>query len=58
MIMFMMKPRQIQLIPCGRVLLDTLIVVELVKEFLAFYGTRRYITVFIRARHWSLSITT
>jgi hypothetical protein len=25
------------------------------KRFSAFYGTRRFITVFIRALHWSLS---
>jgi hypothetical protein len=29
--------------------------VQLLKNFLAFYGTRRSITVFTRARHWSLS---
>jgi hypothetical protein len=27
-------------------------------KFLAFYGNRRYITVFARARHWSLSWAT
>jgi hypothetical protein len=26
----------------------------LVKEFSALYGTRRFITVFTRARHWSI----
>jgi len=30
---------------------------SLVKKFPAFYGTRRYITVFIRICHWSLSWT-
>jgi len=55
------------LFPCGlifhiikqtqwsRVLLEKLTVTQLVKKFLAFYGTRRFITVFKRIRHWSLS---
>jgi len=30
-------------------------VTQLVKIFSAFYGTRRFITVFLRALHWSLS---
>jgi hypothetical protein len=30
-------------------------VVQLLKNFPAFYGTRRFITVFTRALHWSLS---
>jgi hypothetical protein len=38
-----------------RVILDKLIVTQLVNRFLVFYGTRRVITVFIRARQWSLS---
>jgi hypothetical protein len=29
--------------------------VQLLKNFLAFYGTRKFITVFTRALHWSLS---
>jgi hypothetical protein len=29
--------------------------VKLLKNFLAFYVTRRFITVFTRALHWSLS---
>jgi hypothetical protein len=28
--------------------------VQLLKNFPAFYGTRRFITVFTRALHWSL----
>jgi hypothetical protein len=32
-------------------------IVQLLKNFPAFYGTRRYITVFTRALHWSLSWT-
>jgi hypothetical protein len=30
-------------------------VVQLLKNFPAFYGMRRFITVFTRALHWSLS---
>jgi hypothetical protein len=32
-----------------------LIVIQLIKKFLTFYGTRRFITEFARARHWFLS---
>jgi hypothetical protein len=32
-------------------------VLQLLKNFPAFYGTRRFITVFTRALHWSLSWT-
>jgi hypothetical protein len=39
----------------SRVILEKLIITQLVKKLLAFYGTRRFITVFKRARHWSLS---
>jgi len=39
----------------NRVLLDKLIVSQLVKKFPAFYGTPRFITVFITTSHWSLS---
>jgi hypothetical protein len=34
---------------------EKLPIVQLLKNFPAFYGTRRFITVFIRALHWSLS---
>jgi hypothetical protein len=41
-------------------LLDKLVVLQLVKKFPAFYGTRRFITLFTTARHvsqsWSRSI--
>jgi hypothetical protein len=30
-------------------------IVQLLKNFPAFYGTRRFITMFTRALHWSLS---
>jgi len=45
----------VQLTSCSRVLLEKLIVAQLVRKFPAFYGTRRFITVFTTARHWSLS---
>jgi hypothetical protein len=35
-------------------LLENLSIVQLLKNFPAFYGTRRFITVFTRALHWSL----
>jgi len=34
--------------------LQKLLVAQLVKKFPSFYETRRFITVFTRARHWSL----
>ena len=37
------------------VLLEKLTVFQLVKKFLAFYGTRRFITAFTSAHHLSLS---
>jgi hypothetical protein len=42
-----------KLTPCSRVL-EKLTVAYLVKKFPAFYGTRRFITAFTRARPWSL----
>jgi hypothetical protein len=39
----------------SRGLLEKLTVSQLVKKFPAFYGTRRFITAFTRARHLSLS---
>jgi hypothetical protein len=38
----------------SEVLLEKLIVTHLVRNFPAFYGTQRFITVFTRAHHWSL----
>jgi hypothetical protein len=35
--------------------LEKLIVAQIVKKFPAFDGTRRFVTVFTTARHWSLS---
>jgi hypothetical protein len=46
------------LTPWSKGLLEKLIVCQLVKEFSAFYGTRRFITVFTRASLWTLSRTT
>jgi hypothetical protein len=34
---------------------EKLAIVQPIKNFPAFYGTRKYITVFTRALHWSLS---
>jgi len=46
--------------PCSRVLLEKLTGSQLVKKFLTFYGTRRFITAFTSARHlhlyWASSI--
>jgi hypothetical protein len=44
-----------ELFPWDRVLLEKLILAHLVKEFLAFCETRRFLTEFARFRHWSLS---
>jgi hypothetical protein len=38
------------LTPCNRVLLEKLTGSQLVKQFLAFYGTRKFTTAFTRAR--------
>jgi len=43
------------LTPYSRVLLEKLIGSKLVNKFLAFYGNRRFITAFTRARHLFLS---
>ena len=43
------------LTPWSRVLLEKLNGSQLIKKFPAFYGTRRFITKFTRARHLSLS---
>jgi hypothetical protein len=43
------------LTPWSRVLPEKLKRPELLKKFPAFYGTRRFITAFKRARHLSLS---
>jgi hypothetical protein len=43
------------LTPWSRVLPEKLQRPELLKKFTAFYGTRRFITAFTRARHLSLS---
>jgi len=37
-----------------RVVLEKLKVLQLIKKFPTFYGTRRFINVFTRARHWLL----
>jgi hypothetical protein len=49
---FLLNP---QLTQCSRVLTQKLTGPQLLKKFPAFYGTRRFITAFTRARHLSLS---
>jgi len=44
---------QKELTPLSRVL-EKLIVTQLVKEFPACYGIRKFITMFTRPRHWSV----
>jgi hypothetical protein len=41
--------------PQCRILFEKLIVTQLVKKILLYYGSRRFITVFTKARHWTLS---
>jgi hypothetical protein len=43
----------LQLTHWSRVLIEKLTIAQLVKNFCAIYGTRSFITVFTRARHWS-----
>jgi hypothetical protein len=43
-----------RLTPWCRDLLEKLTVIHLVKKSPAFYGTRRFITIFTRSHHWSL----
>jgi hypothetical protein len=43
------------LTPWSTVLLEKITGSQVVKKFPAFYGTRKFITAFIRARHLSLS---
>jgi len=45
------------LTPWSRVLLEKLNVSQLIKKFPAFYGTRRFIAKFTRARHLSLILS-
>jgi len=40
---------------CSGILLEKITVTQVVKKFPAFYLTRKFITVFTWARHWSLS---
>jgi hypothetical protein len=44
-----------QLTPWSWALFEKSPVAQLLKSFQTFYGTRRFITVFARALHWSLS---
>jgi hypothetical protein len=47
--------KHVHLTAWSRVPLEELIVAQVVKKFPALYGIRRFITVFTRSRHWSLS---
>jgi len=47
--------KQYLLTPWSRVFLEKLTGPQLVKKFPAFYGTQRFLTVFTRASHLSLS---
>jgi hypothetical protein len=38
-----------------RILFEKLLVTQLVKKILLSYGTQRFITVFTKSRHWTLS---
>jgi hypothetical protein len=51
----MEKTEYAQLTPWSWALLEKLPVVHPHKNFPTFYGTRRFLTVFTRALHWSLS---
>jgi len=44
-----------QLAPLNRVLLEKLTVAQLANKFYTFYGTRKFITVFTKARHRMIS---
>ena len=50
-----MQPHTYLLTPWCRILLEKLTVLQLVKKFPAFHGTRRFITALTRLRHLSLS---
>jgi hypothetical protein len=45
----------VRLTALSQVLLENLPVALLLNNFPTLYGTRRFITVFTRAQHWSLS---
>jgi hypothetical protein len=46
---------QLQVTACNRGPFNKLTVTKLVNKFRVFYGTRMFITVFMRARHWTVS---
>jgi hypothetical protein len=52
-----LKLRQKWLILTSWILLEKSPIAPLLKNFLKFCGTRKFITVFTRIRHWSLSRT-
>jgi len=52
----LLEPKTVHLLtPWRRVLLEKLTVLQLVKKFPAFHGTRRFITALTSVRHLSLS---
>jgi hypothetical protein len=52
--LFTLIPRYL-FTPWCRILFEKLIVTQYVKKISCFlYGTRRFITVFTQARHWTL----
>ena len=48
-------PHSTALTQWSRIFLEKLTVAQLVQTLTAFYGTRRFITVFTRAQHVSIS---
>jgi hypothetical protein len=48
-------PTYLTLTSCGWALLEEPPILQLLKSFPTFYGTRRFTVVFTRALHWSLS---
>jgi hypothetical protein len=51
---FLMMQQCMSLTPCSYVLLEKPPVAQLLKNYLTFYETRRFTTVFTRTFHWSL----
>jgi hypothetical protein len=56
--LFLLDPAQFISFLGAKVLLEKLIAPQLVSKFPAFYGTRRFKTVFTRVRHWCIPWST
>jgi hypothetical protein len=54
-VMMMMMMMMMMMIPWNLALLEKPLIVQLLKMLTKFYETSRFITVFTRALHWSLS---